>query len=58
MAKEDRERKGKMKDDRDLEVNTPEARTYMPPQIVAELELETRAGSSLSLPDELFDPGE
>ena len=47
-----------MKDDRDLEINTNEARPYIPPQIVAELELEARAGSSLGLPDELFDQGE
>jgi hypothetical protein len=33
-------------------------RTYSPPQIVAELELETRAGSSLGLPDGIFDSEE
>ncbi|MFZ5809967.1 MAG: hypothetical protein ACOY16_11855 [Chloroflexota bacterium] len=33
-------------------------RTYSSPQIAAELELETRAGSSLGLPDGIFDSEE
>ncbi|MFZ5809969.1 MAG: hypothetical protein ACOY16_11865 [Chloroflexota bacterium] len=31
---------------------------YVPPQLVTELELEARAGSSLGLPDVLQDNGE
>jgi hypothetical protein len=47
-----------MKDERELEINTHEAQRYVPPQIVAELELETRAGSSLGFPDGIFDQDE
>jgi len=35
----------------------PETKTYLPPRIVLELDLETRAGSSLGLPD-LVEPAE
>ncbi len=33
-------------------------KSYTPPAIVLELELETRAGSPLGLPDDLLDLGE
>jgi len=34
-----------------MEEQQPQAKTYVPPLIVLEIELETRAGSPLSLPD-------
>lgn len=35
-----------------------DSHTYTPPQVLLELELEVRAGSSLGLPDGLLDAGE
>jgi len=34
-----------------MEEHQPQTKTYTPPLIVLEIELETRAGSPLSLPD-------
>jgi hypothetical protein len=34
-----------------MEEHQTQTRTYVPPLIVLEIELETRAGSSLGLPD-------
>jgi hypothetical protein len=40
-----------------MEEHQTQTKTYVPPLIVLEIELETRAGSSLSLPD-LVEPTE
>ncbi|MFZ5809753.1 MAG: hypothetical protein ACOY16_10780 [Chloroflexota bacterium] len=40
-----------------MEENQPKTKAYVPPLIVLEIELETRAGSSLGLP-ELEEPVE
>jgi hypothetical protein len=40
-----------------MDKHRPQTKTYLPPLIVLELELETRAGSSLSLL-ELVEPAE
>jgi hypothetical protein len=34
-----------------MEEHQPQTKPYLPPLIVLEIELETRAGSSLGLPD-------
>jgi hypothetical protein len=41
-----------------LQIDTKDRKPYTPPEIVHELELETRAGSPLGLPDPLDLPGE